>query len=311
MSGDFSQLEWRSSRSSTSVDEDAQPSSTSKLFDENHTLDPNLMDAILGDNSLLGNPTEHDFSKFFEPPWQDSQVPASSTTGLGGLSDISLSLHNLWGDAPAIKASDSDSDLTHCKLSVGMEWFGTIDTSPALSPSTSIDTICNGKAKHTHGDNCQCLSLVASLIEQVETQGGKPDASIDDLLESCSEPLTQCKTLLDCQPCRSRSDLVRLCVQAGKEVSLEVAGPTKDWPGLRVGRHFVDDAAERSIVIEILVAVKLNHLHQFLVDLKTRSETREGPGALILQVEERVRNLKALMADSQHNILSVNTHTKI
>ncbi|KAH7140154.1 hypothetical protein B0J13DRAFT_608596 [Dactylonectria estremocensis] len=341
MSGDFSQLEWQSAASSTGVDDDTLMSSTSKLPNTDHALDPEFMFAILGDNYLLGNPTEHDFSKLFEAPWQDNQAATSSTTSLGGLSDITLSLQDLWGDTPAIRVSASDSDQTHCKLSespLGMEWFGTIDTSPELSPSTSshpsssVDTTSNyaasDKAKRGNRDGCQCLSLVAGLIEQVETQGVKTDASIDDLLESCSEPLRQCKTLLDCPPCRSRSEyllllailakslttvfnsLVRLCVQVEKEVVQDFPALTNNWPDVHVGRHLVDDTAERFIVIEMLVAVKLNHLHQFLVNLKIHSKTREGSGALVLQVEERIRNLKVLMTNSQRQILAVNTYAK-
>lgn len=181
-----------------------------------------------------------------------------------------------------------------------------------MSRSNSVETTgtyAEMDPAHFHSDaSCHCLSLVARLLEQVETQSARADASIDSLLESCREPLRQRKRLLACARCESRPECIHLLAMLAKSlgavcntlVQRYVKGRLEGtfeqlWPDVRVGAYFVEDVDERSTVVEALIVSKLNHLQDFLIDLKARAKRREGQLAFLVQVERRVKDLKTLM----------------
>ncbi|KAH6982673.1 hypothetical protein EDB80DRAFT_691856 [Ilyonectria destructans] len=348
--GEFGQLEWQSASSSVGIDEDITSLSAHELLETSHSLGFQLSDVLPSSDYLLDNSTEYDFSDLFKVPWKDHQAVRTKTAkSLSKQPEVSPRSHkDPWRSNSTLRAPDSDSsqmfleplDLPEPATFVGYEWFeipvNTISDLPSdssISRSTSTEAIKGYERKndmkaHSNGNHCQCLSLVASFIEQVETQRTKSDTSIESLLESCREPLGQSKALLACPRCRSRSEYILLLAMLAKSISAvcndlvqryvrdrlggshgQLALADK-WPEVRVGTYFVEDSVERSTIVDALIVAKLNSLHDFLIDLKTGAKRREN-STLLLQIEDRVKVLKTLMLTSRRQVLGLNASFEV
>lgn len=167
-------------------------------------------------------------------------------------------------------------------------------------------------------ENCQCLSTMVMLLEDLETKARHVEsAALDSILMSQKEALGRCNTVLNCSSCFLRQEYILLLGMVTEKLAslcestvakylddenggtafqeMNARGNPMDGVKVSLGGYEIETPDERVGMVRLLIVMQLQSLRKFVEGVANAVASRKEGKTQVLKVQAAEQRLAKLI----------------